>query len=295
MTIAVPAIRVRNAGALATAILRAGRPLDAAAVFERSFYCRDAEDRWFCFLRDDLEPGPLHALSAEWPERLRDYVVEGQALAPHGLNRLASPTLVIDFGAMQEWLPPAFPPLNRPLLRDALLRLRQEMRTLVPPATLAGSLVGRRQPEGEWQKNVLTETFRALEALTGWFASPGEQSLRDAIQSLLGLGPGLTPTGDDILAGTLLTLHALGETRKADELAAEIETHGPKGTNRISLAHLRAAATGQGAAPFHDILVGLMRGESTFDKYLRRIDAVGHSSGWDILTGIVTTIESSCK
>lgn len=291
MTGAVPTIRVHTAGATAAAILSKSAPLTIAAVFERSFYCRDAEDRWFCFLQDDLEPGPLHALSADWPERLRECVFEGQILAPHGRDCLRTPTFAVEFGTLKQWQPPPFPAVNPPLLRDAQLQLRQAMRTLAPPATLAGFLVGCDQPDDEWQKNVLAETSRALDALKRWFASPDGQSLQDAVKALLGLGPGLTPTGDDILAGTLLTLHALGQERKASELAAEIETRGPEGTNRISLAHLRAAAAGQGAAPFHDVLIRLLRGEKTFDSCLRRIDAVGHSSGWDILTGIVTTIE----
>ncbi|MCD8141198.1 MAG: DUF2877 domain-containing protein, partial [Planctomycetaceae bacterium] len=60
---------------------------------------------------------------------------------------------------------------------------------------------------------------------------------------------------------------------------------------RISLAHLRAAAGGPGAAPFHDVLNKLLLGEADFNPCLRRIDAVGHSSGWDILAGIVTALE----
>lgn len=287
------AIRVTSAGGTAAGILHSGAPLTVAAVFERSFYCRDTDDRWFCFLQDSLEPGPLHALSAGWPERLGECVSEGQTLVPHGPGRLATPTFTVEFGALRQWEPTPFPPLNPPLLRDALHRLRQAMRTQAPPHTLAGQLVGCDLPGDEWQKTILTATSRALALLRQWIALPHETSLREAVHELMGLGPGLTPTGDDILAGTLLTLHALGEKEKAGELASAVEARGMEGTNRISLAHMRAAAAGQGAAPFHDILIDLLRGEETFDAVLRRIDAIGHSSGWDILSGIVTTLEGN--
>lgn len=295
MTPAPHSISVRSAGSTAATMLQSGSPLTVAAVFERSFYCRDSDDRWLCFLRDDLEPGPLHALATGWPEQLGDHVFEGQTLAAAGRSILATPTFTVEFSEFLPWQPTTFPPVNPPLLRDALLRLRQAMRRLAPPDTLAGQLVGCKnshETDDGWQKAVLAETSRGLDMVTRWLASPSDDSLRDAVQALVGLGPGLTPTGDDILAGTLLTLHALRQTERAAALATAINEWGVEGTNRISLAHLRAAAAGQGAAPFHDMLNGLLRCDATFEPYLWRIDAVGHSSGWDILTGIVTTLES---
>ena len=138
------------------------------------------------------------------------------------------------------------------------------------------------------------EMFRALAALSRWLASPRDHPLQDAVQPLVGLGPGLTPTGDDILAGTLLALHALDREKEANEMAAALETYGPEGTNRISLAHLRAAAAGWGAAPFHDMLVELLLWGKSLGGCIRRIDAIGHSSGWDILVGILAGASQIC-
>lgn len=166
------------------------------------------------------------------------------------------------------------------------------MRRLAPPGTLAGLLFGHGASGDDWQKTVLAETAAAAAVLKSWLSVPSGHSPGEAARSLLGLGQGLTPTGDDILAGTLVTLRALGRDREAGELADAVEAYGAGATNRISLAHLRAAAAGQGALPFHDVLVELLRGEENFEPCLGRIGAVGHSSGWDILTGIATTVES---
>ncbi len=287
-------IRVRCAGVTAAAVLEGRVPLTVAAVFDRSFYCRDGADRWLCFLRDDLEPGPLHALATGWPERLGDHLGEGQTLAATGHDCLSTSAFTVDFGGFQLWQPPPFPPVDRRILRDALVRLRQSIQTLAPADTLARRVAGGEAgTEAESvQQTMLTEASRGVALLRQWLTGADDAVLDNAVQALVGLGPGLTPTGDDVLAGTLLALHALENTEMAAMLAASVEKWGVSGTNRISLAHLRAAAAGQGAAPFHDIVNCVLRNDDAFDHCLRRIDAVGHSSGWDILTGIVTTLES---
>ncbi|MDR0361116.1 MAG: DUF2877 domain-containing protein [Planctomycetota bacterium] len=288
---AVPVIRVRSAGPVAGPILREGAPLTVTAVFERSFYCRDGRDRWLCFLRDDLEPGPLHALSENWPTCLGEHISEGQILTLDGRGAMTASTLAVDCAMFREWHPPPFPPPEPRALHRALPLLREAMRMSAPEGTLAEWMLAGRRPGAAVRCAAAEETARALAALSTWLASPHEHPLRDAVQSLVGLGPGLTPTGDDILAGTLLALHALAVKKEADELAVALAAHGPGGTNRISLAHLRAAAAGWGAAPFHDLLTEVLLGREAFDKTLRRIAAIGHTSGWDILMGILTTAE----
>jgi hypothetical protein len=205
---------------------------------------------------------------------------------------MAAPALAIECGTVREWRPPAFPPPNPLALRRAIPRLREAMRISAPEGTVAGLATGSRRPGDAWRRAMAEEALRAMAALARWLASPREYSLRNAVRNLVGLGPGLTPTGDDNLAGTLLALHALNMKKKADEMAAALEVYGPEGTNRISLAHLRAAAAGWGAAPFHDMLVALLLGENSLDGCIRRIGAIGHSSGWDALAGILTAIES---
>ena len=88
---------------------------------------------------------------------------------------------------------------------------------------------------------------------------------------LLGLGPGLTPSGDDLVAGTLVALHALGFARAAADLWRVVQPS-LKDTNAISSAHLRAAAHGQAAAVLHEAVAATAAG---------RADAIhAHSRGW---------------
>jgi len=103
---------------------------------------------------------------------------------------------------------------------------------------------------------------------------------------LIGLGPGLTPSGDDFLGGVLVALRALGFPILAERFAAEILPRARERTHAISYAHLAAAAGGEGSAALHEALVGLLTpGSPDLSMRLRALDAIGHTSGWDALAG----------
>jgi Protein of unknown function (DUF2877) len=112
-------------------------------------------------------------------------------------------------------------------------------------------------------------------------AVPCIESLRrrdlEAAAPLLGLGPGLTPSGDDFIGGFLI----VSRDRRVAEWALALA---PERTNRISAAHLAAAAAGEAAAVFHDALGG---------GPLAPLLALGHSSGWDMLTGAIAALKSA--
>jgi hypothetical protein len=106
------------------------------------------------------------------------------------------------------------------------------------------------------------------------------------VERLLGLGPGLTPSGDDLIGGALVALHALGYPELADRLAVALLPAARERTNAISLAHLAAAADGEGSAALHEALGALSApGTPGLGERLRAVDAIGHSSGWDALAG----------
>jgi hypothetical protein len=108
-----------------------------------------------------------------------------------------------------------------------------------------------------------------------------------AIDALIGLGPGLTPSGDDFLGGVLIALRHLGVAEPTERLAEAIVSRAEQRTNEISRAHLSAAAGGEGLAPLHAVLSSLCApGAARMDVCLAAIDAIGHTSGWDALVGI---------
>jgi hypothetical protein len=108
-----------------------------------------------------------------------------------------------------------------------------------------------------------------------------------AIAALVGLGPGLTPSGDDFLAGALVALHGLGASGLAARLAVPILACAERGTNEISRAHLATAAGGEGTAALHGLLTSLCTpGTPGMRDWVSAIETIGHSSGWDAVAGI---------
>jgi len=132
------------------------------------------------------------------------------------------------------------------------------------------------------------------------FASEIMQALPDgdivaaaeAAAPLIGLGPGLTPSGDDLLAGMLLALRlrAIAEPRltaAVERLGGAVRGMAHAGTNRISATLLGDASRGHGFAAMHALIDALATGNraAAFASG-RSLAALGHSSGWDLMTGL---------
>jgi Protein of unknown function (DUF2877) len=98
---------------------------------------------------------------------------------------------------------------------------------------------------------------------------------------LLGLGPGLTPLGDDVLAGLLVTLGALGAPRFAP-LGATVRALAPERTTFVSAALLRHAARGECVPQLAALLTGAPRAGAV-DALL----GVGHTSGAGLAIGVL--------
>ncbi len=117
---------------------------------------------------------------------------------------------------------------------------------------------------------------------------------RDGARALAGVGPGLTPAGDDFLLGAMYGLRVRegGEAaRYWSELIAG--TAAPR-TTTLSAAWLRAAAQGEAVAAWHDFCRHVTvagRWETAAQRILR----AGHSSGGDALAGFTAVLQGKTK
>ena len=110
--------------------------------------------------------------------------------------------------------------------------------------------------------------------------------------ALIGLGAGLTPSGDDFLGGWLFAvknLQAAYPDSSFSHYSLPIETYHSR-TNLISFTLLNDLASGQAIAPLHYLVNGLLSGESFESIYpvSSQLAQIGHSTGWDMLTGLLT-------
>jgi hypothetical protein len=107
--------------------------------------------------------------------------------------------------------------------------------------------------------------------------------------ALLGRGAGLTPEGDDVLAGALVTAHATADPRLDAWCAATREAMATRRTTAVSRGMLHHALDGYATPQLADLLVALCRG-GDLDGPLARLRALGHSSGDALVDGVVHTL-----
>jgi hypothetical protein len=145
---------------------------------------------------------------------------------------------------------------------------------------LAGQVADPLDPEGRAAVAELVESL----------ATGGRPE--EPVARLLGRGPGLTPTGDDVLAGTLVTLLALGSPT-AIPLARAIAALAPGATTSVSAGLLRHAADGRCIPQLDDVLTAIA-GAGTAAGPLPRaagaLLAVGHTSGAGLLHGVLVAV-----
>lgn len=108
------------------------------------------------------------------------------------------------------------------------------------------------------------------------------------VDGLVGRGPGLTPSGDDVLCGALLTLLALGDVVATARLWGSVA---PRlgATTSVSASLLTAASTGHALAVVRDLVHAVAADDApTVQELVPQVERIGHSSGRDLLVGVAT-------
>jgi hypothetical protein len=133
---------------------------------------------------------------------------------------------------------------------------------------------------------------RHLTRLKAWLSmeSVPEPSQTSPVRDIVGTGHGLTPSGDDVLMGALALLDARGERRAYTKLARAVSLVPPGLTSPLSHCFLHVAAAGHIGEGLHEAVSSMVRGDA--DGAIAAIRAIGHSSGWDMMAGIVTALDA---
>lgn len=174
--------------------------------------------------------------------------------------------------------PPAWEPTLRPAGPEARTALGQRGAAILAALgvdgapSIAGGMavtVSGRGAEGATQlRRALAERDPAAAARAG--------------ERLVGLGGGLTPEGDDVLAATAAVVAAVGDAvgfaaaDRAAWLAALVPADAGERTTALSATLLRLAAAGRIAEPVHPLLD---TGAGRWREALVRLEGVGASTG----------------
>lgn len=112
------------------------------------------------------------------------------------------------------------------------------------------------------------------------------------VHRLVGLGPGLTPAGDDALCGLLLGLRATGRERERARLERDLIPLLGR-TTALSATLLRQAAAGYAVPPAVELLHAWHHPAPDppgLDRLVDAVAAVGHTSGRALLVGLAAAL-----
>ena len=286
-------------------LVQSGRNVDlwgrVIAVFPFCIYVKSTTGKIVCIVDKALDNGPGRVrMDFLTPHRLR--VEDGDRVTSRGKDVYLGDSAIARNNQATIWSPPSINSLG---VRDGILGtmrwLLKQLEKDIPTGGLSSVLISTEDiatgsaPNQHGCDTVVSLGIPAIRDLAlGWSAAD-RYTISKGVAQLIGLGPGLTPSGDDLLSGVLV---ALKQIQKIDPkfvgnlatemLASEVARYAPGGTNVISGAMLFHAIKGNSICSVHCLLMDLFNSTSSIrtTKFAKDVVAIGHTSGWDTLAGL---------
>jgi hypothetical protein len=260
------------------------------AVFARSLHL-EADGDFLCIGDASIGKGPLNATidAAGWARVARELPPAGSAVRIDA-RTIAIGGAVVSTAATSMWRPPSWPrAAGVERVAAALDDFARSAHEQAPADGLARIVL---ESTGEPDTALERIARPRVRRLRQWASARLSGSAHEqAPVDLLGLGPGLTPSGDDLLCGALLALHAIDRVDTSRDLHAAIAHAAPSATSPLSNAFLRAAAEGQGFETLHTMIIALLE-YRPFAHDLEVLGRIGHTSGWDALAGTAIVLQA---
>ena len=141
---------------------------------------------------------------------------------------------------------------------------------------------------------------RMVKGVTGLIESTENMDLytKDTVSALIGLGSGLTPSGDDLLVGYMAGLFCrVGRNKTRKKFISELGKtliDLSKKTTDISRTYLYHATKGQFSKNLTDLAEAICNGENSDHLYAVSTSAMqmGHTSGMDSVTGLLLGLKA---
>jgi len=136
--------------------------------------------------------------------------------------------------------------------------------------------------------------------LAGALRADDPEAAYRAAYPLLGLGTGLTPSGDDlvgaVLFARLLAARVEGDPARWRAIAERLAADVVKRSNEISAALFADLVAGESFASLAALARALCAGDhGAAIAAARALAPIGHSSGWDMLAGMVLGLTGSLE
>lgn len=270
------------------------------AVYDRAFYIDAGDGRFLCIGTPEIGNGPITAIATGLDEG--DWravgISVGQAVKFEASGITIADVLRLDVASALRWQPRPWPtPIVPATLARSIADLHEHLshRAAPPnnsPVRQAKRAADRGVPRDSLSRAVERRATLAISTLADWLeyhvngSAELDDAGRDAVASLIGLGQGLTPSGDDLISGLLMALHATGCTESATTLAAFVRATSMDATNPLSRWLLEAAIAGHPSEAMRQMLEALLTGDkAALPAAYARLQSIGHTSGIDMLAG----------
>lgn len=137
------------------------------------------------------------------------------------------------------------------------------------------------------------EEIMALESLVNHRA---DERAKEVFDFWIGRGPGLTPSGDDMMTGICASLYLLEEAQHTpfiSSLTTYLTDHGKKRTTPVAYEYLLYATKGNFHSTILHMCFALRQENHTILKQaLEQMEQIGHTSGVDTLLGMLIGLKA---
>lgn len=304
-------IRATTAGYAAIDLVETGRDQVwiVHSVFRRAFNILTPEGRLLSFSTADVPPAPNNvvtdlALEAGW---------QGLGLTEGTPVRKGAAEVWLEDGSLRIalnqvttfipriWGPvPAFPG-QIPAMLDLAERCARDLgprEGFYPLLPFVEQLFGPANSRPRFDNLFCNTAHNHMADLVNAILSGDPVAIRDSTRGLVGLGPGLTPSGDDALAGLMMAMALTAKALRSPRVILEKVNpliigvcEEPGATGLLSQDFLRYAARGEGSSAAEDVIINILSGSTeSVTASTARLIAIGASSGVDQLWGILTGI-----
>jgi hypothetical protein len=256
--------------------------------------------KWIIFLSFERFKGPLTITLEEFDPMLQRISLGNPVQITPGSIFLEEQEIVITFEGSPTWQPP---PPGLPVLRSAerqekLLYLAGEALSKKNGVGISGflpALLGL--PEEQPSRSSIHGLRRAdIEGLQTSLRNGEVDSLTRRLYSILGAGPGLTPSADDFSVGLLLTLNRWRilpwKSINLRELNRKVVNAAYEKTTTLSANLIECATLGLANERLVNALDWVVTGEAREPEIIRHLLEWGNSSGVDTFAGMAVALNA---
>jgi len=283
--------------------------LKSHSVFEHAIYIHNGENSFIKIIKDkEFISSNTIIISGMESQSFKSLDIENRTeLEINNDNITAKENgFTLNLGNASTWYPPELPDESELLSIEEInlnLRILKDIIYTSPSREGLVPLLENVDKQGPLevfvkdQKPTMSEKARPyIDALMWGIMSGDIEAVKISAGSILGLGPGLTPSCDDFLAGLMLSLNTAGVSLFKNEpytaqffsnISKEISTLAKEKTTIYSQSFLSEAALGEGPKTVLDLIYTIItKSPQQVAEISKKLVGVGATSGADISIGI---------